>query len=919
MTLVARLRSFFTALFRRRRVEREMDQEWQFHLDSRIESLTAGGLSRGEAERRARLEFGDPLRWKEQARESRGLGWLQDLGADVRYGCRQAMRAPAFAATVILTLGLGVGANTALFTRANTLLLAELPVHDPDSLVRLRRAGRNDMVTDSSDYGFSGTDSTGLDVRATFSYAILREFQAANRTMSDLFACAPLGRVSFSVNGVSEAASAFISSGNYYRVLGVSAALGRTITPEDDDASAPGVAVISDRYWRTRFGANPAIVGTAAEIKQVPVTIVGVLPPSFSGVQRAGAEPPDVAVPLSLDRRLFDGPVSRIDQPTNWWLQIMGRLRPGATAPQIEANLGGLFQATARAGMEAYLGSLTEEERGRAANRSREAVPRLIAGSGARGIYDAQESAVTTVRVLAAVVALVLLAVCANVANLLVSRATARRRELAIRLSLGATRGRLARQLLTETVLLASSAGLLALAVAHWGVALLPGAPGQSDVVDVRVLSFTGAVAIVTGLIVGLVPAFRSTRNLVEAGLKAATGSAGHSRRRLDRTLLAIQVAVSVVLLIGAGLFLQTVQNLRRVSVGFNPENLVLFRLDSRLNRYDAKRTAALFEDVRARLESVPGVRVAAFSDVALLSGAVSTGGMFVPGRVYAQGEYDTIYRVVVSPRFFETLGIPLLQGRAFTEHDREDTPRVAVVNETAARRYFGDERPIGRRFGRELEQRDQVEIIGVVQDVRYDSLREPAPPTVFVPALQVPLASAMFEVRTAADPLGAVPALREAVRNVDPNVPLLDVSTQESQIERRFLQERVLARLVSLFGAMVALVAGIGLFGLLSYSVTRRTGEIGVRMALGAARTDVVRMVASESVSVVAGGIAAGVALSIAGARLISSQLFGLAPTDLRTHFAAIGLMVVVAALAACVPARRATRVDPMMALRAE
>ena len=836
---------------------------------------------------------------------------------DLQHGARMLLQSGGWTAVVVLSLALGIGANTALFSVVNSMLIADLPVVSPGSLVRLRYAGPNDMVTDSSEYGFSAKDAGGLNVRATFSYPMFRQFVADNRTMTELFACAPYGRVNFVVDGQADIASSFISTGNYYRMLGVGARLGRTILPEDDTPSAPPVAVISSRYWHSRFGTDPAVVGRSVRINNVLVTIVGVLPPDFTGVQRAAAEPPDIAMPLALDAQLNPGE-PRLSKPTYWWLQVMGRLKPGATAAQAQGNLDGVFRQAAKAGLESYLGSLPDAERSTAVNRRRSAVPGLRVDSGRRGIYDVNPNELRSVTILTVVVALVLLIVCANVANLLLSRATARRKELSIRLSLGATRARLIRQLLTESLLLASVGGAVGILVGYWGARLLPGAEARPATLDWRVLLFVLAITVVTGALFGIAPALRATGMQVSAALKENSRSVAASRSTLGRSLLIVQVAISLVLLVGAGLFLRTLQNLRHVDVGFNPENLVLFRVGPQLNRYDEARTRALYGAMLERLGAVPGVAAVALSQPALLTGSVNTTGIFVQGRVYPPESRNEINRLVVSPSFFATLQIPLVKGRGFGARDTESTQKVVVINEAAALKYFPGTDPIGRRFGPSVETSGQLEIVGVLRDSKYNSVRDPAPPTMYVPYVQARTSGAVFEIRTAPG-ASAVGAIREAVRQIDPNLPLMDVSTQLEQIERRFAQEKVFARAYTLFGALALVLAAVGLFGLMSYSVSRRTNEIGIRMALGAQREDVLGLVMRESMLLVAVGIGVGAVVALATGRFVTTLLYGLAPADPLALIGAAAVMGGVSAAAGYLPARRASQVDPIVALRDE
>jgi predicted permease len=841
---------------------------------------------------------------------------------DLRHAVRMLLHAKGWTAVVIVSLALGIGANAAIFSGVNALLLTQIPVDDPGSLVRLRYGGRNDMVTSSSDYGYSEKGKDGQNVRTTFSYPMYQQFLADNKTMSELMAFAPFGRVSTVIDGQAEIATSFVSSGNYYQALGVHARIGRTILPEDDKPTAPPVAVISSKYWHTRFMTDPAVVGKTFNVSNVAVTIVGVLPPDFTGVQQPVADAPDIGLPLALVPQVdtFNATQPRLSQPTYWWLQVMGRLKPGATAAQVKGNLEGVFRSTARAGMDGYLKGLPESDRGSAMNRTRTEVPHLLVDSARHGVYDVGSNDVRSATILSVVVALVLLIVCANVANLLLSRATTRQRELSVRLSVGATRGRLIRQLLTESLLLAFAGGALGIAVGYWGKQLLPPPVNQAAMLDWRVLGFVMLVTAVTGIVFGIAPALRATGVNLNDVLKQSGRSVSGSRSALSKSLLVVQVAISLVLLVGAGLFLRTLTNLRQVDVGFNPRNLLLFRINPQLNRYEEKRQIALYTQLLERIAAVPGVRAVALSNPALLSGGVNSTSIYVQGRVYEAGRRDldnSINRLVISTNFFETMEIPMVLGRGFNARDNETGPKVVVINEAAAKKYFPNENPIGQHFGSSIETTNQLEIVGVLKDAKYNSVRDPAPPTMYVPYHQTRAGSAVIEVRTAADPTSVTSGVREAVRQVDATLPMMDVSTQLEQVERRFQQEKLFAQAYTLFGGLAMLVASIGLFGLMSYTVSRRTNEIGIRMALGAQGADVMRQVLRESMILVAVGVAIGVATAYGAGQLLSTMLFGLAPNDVVTIAGATLIMVAVSALAGFLPARRASRVDPMVALR--
>jgi predicted permease len=841
---------------------------------------------------------------------------------DLKYAARLLWRSKGWTAMVVLSLALGIGANTALFSAVNGLALRTLAVDDPGSLVRLRHVGPNEMSQNVSEYGVVSR-SGNTRIGTTFSYQIFRELRDANQTLVDLAAGAPSAQVNVVVDGQAEIASSYIASGNFFELLGVRAAIGRLLTPDDDQPSAAPVAVVSHGFWTRRFGRDPAVLGKVINLNDTPLTIVGVLPPQFTGVQRPVSPAPDVSFALALDGRIHAQSAEpkarvRIDDPTYWWLQVVGRLKPGMTAAQVEGNLGGVFQQAARAGFASVLAALPPQERESSTFQDRDDVSQLQVTTAAAGLYDNPPDQIRTVTILSVVVGLILLIVCANVANLQLSRAAARQREISVRLSIGATRLRLVRQLLTESVVLALAGAVFGVLIAYWGKQLLPGQAGQAPL-DWRVLTFAGALALATAILFGIAPALRATRVAVGDALKEQSRTVAGSRALLGKVLLVAQVAVSLVLLFGAGLFLRTVENLRNVDVGFNPQNLVVFRLNPALNRYDPPRIASLYDRTTERIQAIPGVRAVTLSNPPLLSGSVNGTSFIVQGRPFSRGPQNNINRVRVAANFFETMEIPLLAGRGFTAHDHQSASRVAVINEAAVRKFFPDEHPLGRRFGTSPETSSQIEVVGIVRDAKYNSLRDEAPPTMYEPYTQAQLGPMAFEVRTAGEPSATVPAIREAVRQVDPNVPLMNISTQVEAIEGRFAQERLVAQAYVLFGGLALLVAAVGLFAVMSYAVARRVSEIGVRMALGAQRVDVIHLIMRESMTLVAAGIAAGLGAALASGRLVQSLLFGLQPTDLVTMALAVLVLLAVSTLAGYLPARRAARVDPMVALRAE
>jgi predicted permease len=835
-------------------------------------------------------------------------------------------RSKGWTAVVVLSLALGIGANTAIFTAINGLLLRTVPVDHPEALVRFRYQGDNEMANNFGSYGYT-EKFNGRKTEESFSYPMYEQFRAANRTLVDLFACAPRGQVNVIVNGQAELATSFIASGTYFDVLGVRAAIGRTFTPDDDTPAAPPVVVISHGYWMRRFGGDRSVVGTVLQIAKARVTVVGVTPAAFTGVQEVLSEASDITMPLALDPQLFGGgppppAPPRLAQATTWWLQIMGRLKPGATPEQVQANLAGTFEGAARDGWASYLASLSENERSEAQNQNQTKVPYLIVQPGARGVYDVSADTFQSITLLGVVVALVLLIVCANVANLLLSRATARQREIAVRTSMGATRWRLIRQLLTESLLLASMGAALGALVAYWGRQLLPGNLATAAALDWRILAFVVGLTVASGMLFGVAPALRasvtSSGSGVGAMLKEGSRTMTGGRSRLGKALVVAQVAISLVLLVGAGLFLRTVRNLRHVDVGFETGNLLLVPVNASLNRYDQPRMAGLWAQMLDELPHVPGIRAVTASNPPLLSGGLYRTGIYIQGRAKPT-DRNSLDRLIVAPNFFETMGIRLVAGRGFDGRDTLTGPKVVIVNEAAARKYFARENPIGRRFGQTFETAGDLEIIGVVTNAKYDSVRDDPPPTMYTSTTQNRPGQMTFELRTAGDPAAAVGAVRDAIRRIDPNLPILKISTQTEQIEQRFAQEKVFAQAYALFGSLAVVIASIGLFGLMSYAVARRTNEIGIRMALGARRQDVIGMVMRESIALVVLGVVVGTAVALGAGRFVASLLFDLAPNDPLTIVVSAMVMGAVAALAGYLPARAAARVDPMVALRNE
>jgi predicted permease len=891
----------------RRRVEREMDEEWQFHLDTRVDALVEAGLPRHEAERAARTEFGDPLRWKEQGREARGLRLIHELRSDVQYALRQMRRTPTVTVVITATLAIAIGANTAMFSLVDAVLLKTLPVPHPEQLKQLVWVARRFGFSTSYN-GRATSNAAGERVATSFAYPVITHVRDHTTTFSDVFCFEQPQPLSVVVHGGSQLVESQFVSGNFFRGLGVNTIIGRTLTDDDDRAGAPAVAVISHGFWQSAFGGDAQIIGRTIMVNGTSVTIVGVTFPSFFGVLPGSR--PAVMLPLSLSVIDASTPPGTLARFGYWGFEAMGRLKPGETAPRAQAETEMLVRQAILAAPPA----------------SAYDPPRIVLDAGDRGLGDLRREFAGSLRLLMAIVGAILLVACANIAGLLVVRASARQREIGTRLALGAGRARLIRQLVTESLVLAATGGTLGFAIAYGFRHLLPlfVTPRSATVdldmtVNARLLLFAAATCLATGVACGVLPAVRATcvdvASLIGRSLSGTTTRA--ARLWTGKVLIVVQVALSFVLLVGAGLFVRTLLNLRSEALGFQPDRLLLFRMAPSQNGYRADRLNDFYERVLERIATVPGVRVASLSRYAPLRGSTTRDGVAVAGSTAKPIGTNIHY---IAPRYFETMGIPLLIGRDVGWQDRDGGQRVAIVNETLARRLFGAASPIGQRVTHPgAAPADVMEVIGVAGDAKYGSLREPAPSTIYEPYRNGPQRVMTFAVRTAGDPETLVAAMREAAATVDPSVPLFDVWTQSTQIDQAIRQERLFANLVSGFALLALLLACLGIYGTLSYSVARRTPEIGLRMALGAGRSNVVVLVLRESAAPVLLGAIIGVATAAAATRVIHSMLFGIAHDDVATVIVALLILIASACAAALIPSMRASRVEPTHALRCD
>jgi len=855
---------------------------------------------------------------------------LETLLQDLRFGLRMLRKNPGFTLVAVLTLSLGIGANTALFSLVDAVLLKMLPVKKPEDLVLFQwTMGPNSVVRLIGGGSAKKDPATGLARGTPFSYPAFAQFRAQSQTLSAVFAFHGNQGSGLNVNlgDQAEVVSGQLVTGDFYSGLGVQAVAGRMITADDDHLAASPVAVMSYRFWERRFGLDPAAIGKTIQVNGAPCTIIGVTPPAFYGGLELGSAP-DLTVPMTP----FTIGQPRMADATEWWLHVMGRLKPGVQEAAVRAELESAYQQDALAGWKALQPDRRGPDNGRPPD-----LPKLQFTSGSQGLAYVREAYYQPLTVMLAVFAMVLLLACANVANLLLARATARRQEIAVRLALGAGRFRLLRQLLTEGLLLAAMAAALGWGLAWWTKGLLlkwnpkSGAGLDADLsLNWRVFGFTLGAALLASLLFGLVPALQATRVDLQGALKQDGLRDGTSLSRLSRSLVIAQIAVSLVLFVGAGLFVRTLRNLQTVSLGFNPQNMLLFSLDTRAKSYPKEQLSTLYEQAIERIAALPGVQSATISEVPLLSGGGYSGPAFAPGRPPLPRSESVIYQQNVRWNYFQTMEIPLLTGRALSAQDDARAPRVAVVSQTLARKFFGAENPLGQRIAFNPQQPEEYEIVGVVGDTKHTRQRQETPAVAYFAYPQRSLRGTVFTVRGSSEATQVVSAIRAAVRQVEPNWPLTRIKTQEQLADEALSQERFLSWLVGLFGMLALLLASIGLYGVMSYAVAQRTPELAIRLALGATPAGLLRQVLRQGLWLTLIGLAIGATAALILGRLIShpsfeltrfisSLLFGVSPTDPLTFSAIAGLLLGVALLACWIPARRATKVDPLIALRRE
>jgi predicted permease len=925
--LISRVKGLFAG----KQQDEELNEELQSHLEMLVEENRRKGMPEDEARRAARVHFGGIAQTAEAYREGHGLHFVQTFLQDLRYAFRMLRRAPGFAAVVVISLALGIGANTAIFSAIDAVMLRMLPVEDPQQLVMLEwHASKwpQKYVEDLEGSSF-GNEHDGQS-SYSFTYPQYQQFKNQNHVFSSTFAfAANSDAVNVGIDGRAESAVVQGVSGNYFSGLGIQAVVGRTILPEDDQEFAPTTAVVSNSFWKQKLGASQDVTAKAIIVNGLPVIIVGVAPPDFFGLEPGSS--PDLFIPLAKysaeqarQGSTFNG-LSFLTDPKLWWAGVVGRLRPGVTAQQAQAELQVMF----------------DQDLNAVVPTPAPVKPALRIVPVKQGLDSLRRQFSSSLLLLMMMVGAVLLIACGNVAALLLTRANARQREIAVRLSLGARRTRLVRQLLTESILLACCGGLLGLIVATWAsrvlLALLTSGRAKIELelhMDLQVMAFTAVVCIVSGILFGLAPALRATRLDLLSSLKHPAAGSSAGRVAAGKILVAGQVALCMLLLVSAGLLLRTLERLQGQELGFNRQNLLLFTVRPGLNGYKGTQLDDYYLELQRRIQEISGVQTVTFSDRnAIGAGSSSTSAVVI--GYSDDGKGADFYRHVVGPDYFQTLSIPIRLGRALGEQDTHSSPMAVVVNQKFVDKYMHGDNPLGHEIAFSARNhRTQFQIVGVASDVKYARIRDEVPPTVYFPHTQIfaavgsykpgdPGFSWPFMTFSIKSPRAGQSSLLADIRReltaLDKNVPMVDVKTETQVISQVLFLDRTFAALSSAFGFLALLLACVGLYGTMAYAVARKTNEIGIRMALGAERGAILGMVLCETAMIVLAGIAVGVPAAWIGSSLLKTRLFGLTPHDPWSIGLSVAATLLITMLAGYIPARRASRVDPMVALRYE
>ena len=911
--IVAQPRSWIRAVIRRNRLEAEMEAELANHLENLTTDLIRAGDAPDVAARRARIALGPALMHKEGMRASLGLRWWDEFWADLRYGMRMLRKSPGFTAIAATSLALAIGANTTIFSVAKSLLYDQLHVAHPEELRMLRWNGDGHEAVQGMWGDFDTTMGNGI-TSSVFSYPVYQQLRAHNSVMQDLFAYKE-DSMNATIRGNAQRVVVAMVSGNYYAGLGTRPQLGRAIQPTDDETPGAGpVAVISDELWEREFGRSPAALGQTITVNQSLFTIVGANPPGFTGAKNVQSSP-DLFVPLSM-QPLVD-PKGRkaglLDDPDLWWVNIMGRAKPGVQ------------DAQARAALDVGLAAAT---RGTMTVKAGESMPRLALVDGSRGLSFAARMFQKPVYVLMTLTGFVLLLACANIANLLLARGAQRRREVSVRLALGAGRGRVLRQLLTESLLLAGIGGAGGLLLGYLGRNAIPklmaNAWERNDLnvpMDWGVFAFAAGVTLLTGLLFGLAPAGLAARAEVSSSLKESAQTTTRRCKGLGgKALVGFQIALSTLLVVGAGLFLRTLFALNSVDVGFRTDHLMLFEVSPPEQRYGPGKDVQLHQRLEQGFAELPGVEGVAPSWTAYIADIMNNDDFHPEGETQAPNHGGAEDVNMVGTSFFQTMGIPIISGRSFGPQDTATSEKVAIINQALAKKRFPNVIALGKRFKTGDDKPVWVRIVGVCADTHYASLRDSSPAQFFMPYVQQPQVGGMtYAIRTQVSPAELVPALRSVVQRLDRDLPMIDIRTQREQIDANMQIERTFAALTTGFGVLALGLACEGIYGIMAYSVANRRNEIGIRLALGAQPRQVREMILRESTGLAVAGTLVGAGAALGLTRLVKTMLYGIQPYDPLTLAGGFLILMAVALAASWIPARRAAGVQPMEALRHE
>jgi predicted permease len=920
MRLLKRLLARLRNLVSRQSDDQRLLEEMEEHLSRQTEENLRSGMTPAEARRQAVLKFGAVEAIREQYHAEKSLPFVESVVQDVRYSLRILRKSWGFTSIAAVSLALAIGANTTIFSVMKRLLLDRLDVPHAEQLRLLHWHGDKNTAV-SNMWGMSDNVPEGIGA-ASFSYPAFEQLRSDNHVLEDLFAFKDVGRMNATIDGNAQILQGELVSGNFFDQLQVLPQLGRPILADDDRIGTPTVALISAELWQRAFGSSPVVAGRTIKVNMVPVTIVGVVPSGFTGAKSVQSSP-DLFLPLSsqplVEPRGKNGSLLGASSPQVWWLNIMGRTKAGVA------------DITAQAALDTSLSAVVRSTLRPDANTT---IPRLDVQDGSRGLFLSKQMFAKPLKVLMAIVGLVLLLACSNIASLLFARSTARQREVALRLALGAGRARVLRGVLTESLLLSALGGALGVALAVAGCRALPtllANPWETSQftmpLDWTVLAFTASVTLLSGLLFGTVPAWIATRSDAGACLKATGPGSTRQRKGFSgKMIVTFQVMLSTLLVAGALLFVGTLFQLAHVNPGFRTDHLVLFAIQQPESRYPSPKDLQLHHQIEERLRALPGVQNVTLSEVPYISDSMENANFLPEGETPNREKNQSAWNNAVGPGFFHTMGIPILAGRDFNENDTASAPKVGILSESLARKAFPGQNPIGKRFlahfnSSEGTPGDLIEVVGICSDTRYWSLKQDPVGMFYQPYQQTPNLDfgATYEVRTSLSPASIAPSLRKAVQSIDPDLPLQEIRTQQEQIDASMQQERIIAALTASFGVLALVLASVGVYGVMAYSVAQRTSEIGIRMALGALPREVLTMVLREATWIALVGITCGIGATLLSTRFVTSLLYGLHANDPAILATSALLLAVVGLVASLAPACRAAGIEPMQALRHE